>query len=314
MLLRGLTDSHSLPLIGTSGVEGLASASVVASSKADDSDDDPDEDIDDDDETLKDSTDPTAAVTPSTAVAKKWKDLLKIPKIVPSAKASRFGPSIKKPLRKWADIEAATDFSALRGEDCLHGAFEAMRKKNPDHLKLATFAANAAGAAAHASLTAATAMDGVFAELKEAFAHDPNWTNWLSQTTEKLKSSVVSPLQDSASCNAAAYGYASWQVRQAVIKEADKSIQSVLRSKPPSNGFYFGDPADSIHAQMSYAYMSSAVNTKPSSSRSRPAFQSRSYMPKKKPPPPPPSSSSASKPSGNAGGRSFRGGKGGRKQ
>ena len=240
---------------------------------------------------------------------------MKIPRIIPSTKATRFGPSIKRPLRKWADIEAATDFAALRGEDCLHGAFEAMRKKNEHLLKLANFATNASGAAAHATLSASTAIDGVFAELKDAFAHDENWTNWLAQTTEKVKSSVLSPLQDAASCCAATYSFASWEVRQAVIKEADKSIQSILRSKPPSDGFYFGDPAASIHAQMSYAFMSSAVNTKTASSRARPAFQSRSYVPKKKPPPPPSSaSSSTSKPSGNASGRSFRGGKGGRKQ
>ena len=306
-------NQFSLPFLGFSGVEGLAAASVEESSKADNSDDN--EDVDDDDETLKDPADPTAAVPPSAAVAKKWKELLKIPKVITSTKATRFGPSIKKPLKKWADVETATDFSALRGEDCLHGAFEVVRKKNDHHIKLASFAANASGAAAHATLSAYTAMEGVFDELKDAFAHDQNWTDWLTQTKEKVKSSVLSPLQDAASCCAATYGLASWQVRQAVIKEADKSIQSILRSKPPSNGFYFGDPVDAIHAQMSYAYMSSAVRAKPTSSRARPAFQSRAYAPKKKPPPPPSSaSSSSSKPSGNSGGRSFRGGKGGRKQ
>ena len=295
------------------GVGGLSSGSAADYDDGiDDGDDDPDDEDIDGFETPGVSTDPPAAVTPSAAVAKKWKDLLKIPKVVSSTKASRFGPPIKKHLRKWADVECATDFAALRGEDCLHGAFEATRKKSPDLLKLAAFTAGASGAAAHASLTAATALEDVFSDLKQAFGHDQTWSDWLAGKTEKLKSTVLSPLQDSASCCAAAYGYASWQVRQSVTKEADKSIQSILRSKPPADGFYFGDPADAIHAQMSYAFMSSAVNAKPSATRARPAFPSRSYAPKKRLPPPP-TSSGSTKTSGNASGRSFRGGKGGRK-
>ena len=53
-----------------------------------------------------------------------WKDLLRFPKIPPTAKSTRFGPPIKKQLRKWADIETAPDFAALRREDSLHGSFE----------------------------------------------------------------------------------------------------------------------------------------------------------------------------------------------
>ena len=295
------------------GVGGLSSGTAADNDDGeDDGDDDPEDEDIEDFETPGVSTDPPAAVTPSVAVAKKWKDLLKIPKVVSSTKASRFGPPIKRHLRKWADVECATDFAALRGEDCLHGPFEATRKKSPDLLKLAAFTAGASGAAAHASLTAATALEDVFSDLEEAFGQNQTWSDWLTSKKERLKSTVLSPLQDSASCCAAAYGYASWQVRQSVTKEADKSIQSVLRSKPPADGFYFGNPADAIHAQMSYAYMSSAVNAKPSATRARPAFQSRSYAPKKKLPPPP-TSSSSTKTSGNASGRSLRGGKSGRK-
>jgi hypothetical protein len=107
------------------GVGGLSSVSTAHYDDGEDDydDDDPyDEDIDGC-ETPGASTDPPEAVTPSVAVAKKWKDLLKIPKVVSSTKASRFGPPIKKHLRKWADVKGATDFAALRGEDCLHGAF-----------------------------------------------------------------------------------------------------------------------------------------------------------------------------------------------
>ena len=102
------------------GVGGLSSGTAADNDDGeDDGDDDPDDEDIDDFETPGVSTDPPAAVTPSAAVAKQWKDLLKIPKVVSSTKASRFGPPIKKHFRKWADVECATDFAALRGEDCL---------------------------------------------------------------------------------------------------------------------------------------------------------------------------------------------------
>ena len=83
------------------GVGGLSSGSAADYDDGiDDGDDDPDDEDIDGFETPGVSTDPPAAVTPSAAVAKKWKDLLKIPKVVSSTKASRFGPPIKKHLRK----------------------------------------------------------------------------------------------------------------------------------------------------------------------------------------------------------------------
>ena len=276
-----------------------------------------------DDESRKDASEPlssAASFSPTEAVLEKWKKILKFPKIVPQANPSgtavRFGPPVKKPLRKWADSAVAKDFAALRREDCLHVPFEAAYKKNTDHWKTATFTANAAGAAAHASLSAASALEGVFSDLKAAFADDPIWSDWLSKKAEKAKSTVFAPLEDSVVCCAGIYGHATTQIRNSVIKEADKSIQSVLKSKPPADGYFFGDPSDAIQSQMSYAFMSSAVNSKSTASRDRPANQPRSFThPKKKLPPPPASSpSSAPKTSGNNYGRAFRGGRGSRKQ
>lgn len=45
------------------------------------------------------------------------------------------------------------------------------------------------------------------------------------------------------------------QVRHSVIKEADKSIQSVLKTKPPAGGFFFGDPSNAIHTQLQFAFL-----------------------------------------------------------
>ena len=264
----------------------------------------------------QDKTDEAAsssASVPSPAVVERWQKLLNIPKIVSTSTSSlSFGPKSKKPLQRWADLEKAPDFAAFRREDCLHASFEAMTKKHSDLWKLANHAANSSGAAAHALLTASTGVDLILECLRTTIGEDPDWKPWFTKLAEEAKKIITAPLNDAATCCASLYGLASTSVRQNVIKEADKSIQSVLKTKPPSDGYFFGNPADAIHAQMSYAYMSSAVKAKPSSStRGKAPFASRPSAPPKRPPQ---SSSSTSKTSGNAGGRSSRGGKTGRKQ
>ena len=63
------------------GVGGLSSGTAADNDNGeDDGDDDPNDKNIDGFETPRVSTDPPEAVTPSVAVAKKWKDLLKIPK------------------------------------------------------------------------------------------------------------------------------------------------------------------------------------------------------------------------------------------
>ena len=158
-------------------------------------------------------------------------------------------------------------------------------------------------------------MENVFADLTEAFGGDEWWSAWISKKDES-KLSILDPLADVTSCTAAIYGSASSHVRQGIIAEADKSIQSVLRSKFPDKGFYFGDPTDAIQSQMQYAFMSSAVNSKASTSGAKPDYSRKgSFAPApKKKPYTPSSPSSDSKTSGNAHGRASRGWRGGRKQ
>ena len=177
--------------------------------------------------------------------------------------------------------------------------------------KLANHAANASGAAAHAAISAREGVEALFSFLKGSFGNDEQWGPWLSGALEEAKTVIFSPLDDAIQCNASVFGLATSLVRQNVVKEADKAIQSVLKTKLPADGFYFGNPSDAIQSSMQYAFMSSAVKSKPSTN-ARASFAARTSAPKRKPPSSSAASSSYAKNSGKANGRSSRGGKAGR--
>ena len=179
-----------LLLSGPSGVSGLTALVSDASAKNGSSDEEDDDTIIDEDivdeihESVLEPRSAAPSPAPSAAAISKLKDLLRFPKIPPTAKSTPFGPPIKKQLCKWAYIETAPDFAALRWEDCLHGPFKTWQKKNTDHWKLAHFVANASGAAAHTSISAAAAVEGIFAKLTEGFGIDPFWSDGLNKKKE----------------------------------------------------------------------------------------------------------------------------------
>ena len=312
---------YSGPLFFGSGISrDSGSLSATQAHRSDGIEDDDDDDENDDDasslfidETQDDSSasrpSTQTAISPSPAISQFWSNVLGFPKVLPSSGRAAFGPQSKKIIKKWADQDKAPLFAAPRREDCLHASFESVSRKHPEFWKLAQHASAASGAAAHAILSAANALDGFFAEFKSAIGDDVQWSAWLLSAQDKAKSSFVSPLHDAVRCCASVFGQSTSLVRQAVVKEADKSIQSILETKPPANGFFFGDPSEALQSRMQYEFMASALKPKSSSfNKPRSAVASRpAAAPYRKPQP------SSAKPAGNASGRSFRGGKGGRK-
>ena len=226
------------------------------------------------------------------------------------------GPSSKARgcIRRWADSDAAPSFSAPRREDCLHSAFEAFKKSHQDLFKFASFSADSAGAAAHAIIHASDIIRG-FLDLLVENVKDPQWGSYFVKVREDAKSTIFAPLDDAATCCAAIYGGAVSQIRKGVTAAADDAIKSVLKSKPPTGGFFFGDPADALHAQLSYAFMSSSLKAK-APTRARGSLSSVASRTSRQPTKTATSSSASSstKPTGNAGGRSSRGGKAGQRK
>ena len=293
----------------------------------DDDDGDDDDDIGDDDggddvteadvgpETTLVSA--SAPLQPSSAVAQKWKSLLAFPRTIDGGARSTasLGPSSKAKacVRRWADNDIASSFSAPRREDCLHSAFEAFKKNHQDLFKFASSSADSVGAAAHALLHASDVIRG-FLDLLVESIKDPEWGPYFAKVRDDAKSTIFAPLNDAVTCCAAVYGAAVTQIRKGVIASADESIKSVLKSKPPADGFFFGDPADALHAQLSYAFMSSSLKAK-APARPRGSLASLASRAPRQPAKSTSVASSASaKSSGNASGRSSRGGKAGQRK
>ena len=261
----------------------------------------------------------SSPLTPSSAVAQKWKSLLAFPRTIDGGTRSTttLGPSSKAKacVRRWADNDVAPSFSAPRREDCLHSAFEAFKKNHQDLFKFASSTADSVGAAAHALLCASDVIRG-FLDLLVESNKDPDWGPYFAKVRDDAKSSIFAPLDDAVTCCAAVYGGAVSQIRKGVIASADDAIKSVLKSKPPAAGFYFGDPADALHAQLSYAFMSSSLKAKaPARPRgSLASLASRTPRQPAKSASSVASSSASAKSSGNASGRSSRGGKAGQRK
>ena len=291
-----------------------------ASSVADDDDDDDDDDGDGDGDSSeldggRSST--SGPIPPSSTATLKWTSLLAFPRVMDGgSRNASLGPSSKARscIRRWADSDTAPSFSAPRREDCLHSAFEAFKKSHQDLFKFASFSADSAGAAAHAIIHASDIIRG-FLDLLVESVKDPHWSSYFTKVREDAKSTIFAPLDDAATCCAAVYGGAVAQIRKGVTAAADDSIKSVLKSKPPAGGFFFGDPADALHAQLSYAFMSSSLKAK-APARSRGSLSSVASRPSRQPAKSTTSSSalSSTKPTGNAGGRSSRGGKAGQRK
>ena len=297
-------------------------SSTHASSIAADDDDDADDGDGEGDAVDPDGgrTSASGPKSPSSATTLKWSSLLAFPRVIDGgARASApLGPTSKARscVRRWADSEAAPSFSAPRREDCLHSAFEAFKKSHQDLFKFASSSADFVGAAAHAIIHASDVIRG-FLDLLVESINDPQWGPYFAKVREDAKSTIFAPLDDAASCCAAVYGGAVSQIRKGVTAAADDAVKSVLKSKPPAGGYFFGDPADALHAQLSYAFMSSSLKAK-APARSRGSHASYAARPSRQPAKPASSSSasasSSAKPAGNASGRSSRGGRGGQRK
>ena len=302
-------------------------SSSHAPALGDDDDDDDDDGVGNDGEGEKSEADVGPETTlvsastplqPSSTVTQKWKSLLAFPRTIDGGTRSTatLGPSSKAKacVRRWADNDVASSFSAPRREDCLHSAFEAFKKNHQDLFKFASSSADSVGAAAHALLRASDIIRG-FLDLLVESIKDPEWGPYFAKVRDDAKSTIFAPLNDAVTCCAAVYGAAVTQIRKGVIASADESIKSVLKSKPPADGFYFGNPADALHAQLSYAFMSSSLKAK-APARPRGSLASLASRTPRQPAKSTSSvaSSASAKSSGNASGRSSRGGKAGQRK
>ena len=172
---------------------------------------------------------------------------------------ANFGPPILKQTRRWGG-DGAGSFRAPQQDPCLLAAFETAKSSNKSLVDASSAVAASSGAAAHAILSASETIENCIAEFEKiAPTQEGGWKDFFLNAAASLKEDVLSPLNDAVKLQAASYGRSIAVVRNGVIAAAEKPVKAVLKAVPPSDGFFFGDPADRLTSTMGYALMSAQL-------------------------------------------------------
>ena len=300
---------------------GDEDASTGVGGKDDDGVEDDDDGVKDDDDASvvaeegDSSASPPSSWSPPPDMADIWKSLVGLPssssgKWEPS---TRLGPSTSGVIRRWGSSDSG--FSSLSRDPCLHTTFDKYLKESKALLDLAFSSMASSSAAAHA-LSHASAYVDEFVRRLATVSAEPGWASFCAEAEKAISDNALLPLRDASRCLAGIYGRSTSTIRAGVIRHADPSIQSVLRSSPPSSEFFFGDPAAQVSSSMNLAVISTLIQSQRApASRGyfrRPGAYSRGGASAAA------SSSTSSSPSsskskGKGSGRSSRGKGGGRK-
>ena len=307
-----------LPPPASTASAGVDDASTGVGGEDDDSVDVDDDGVKDDDDASvvaeegDSSASPPSSWSPPPDMADIWKSLVGLPssssgKWEPS---TRLGPSTSGAIRRWGSSDSG--FSSLSRDPCLHTTFDKYSKESKALLDLAFSSMASSSAAAHA-LSHASAYVDEFVRRLATVSAEPGWASFCAEAEKAISDNALLPLRDASRCLANVYGRSTSTIRAGVIRHADSSIQSVLRSSPPSSEYFFGDPAAQVSSSMNLAVMSSLIQRQRApASRGffrRPAASSRGNASSAASS----STSSASTSKGKGSGRSSRGKGGGRK-
>ena len=265
-----------------------------------------------DGEEEEDSSASHSSWTPPSDLADIWESLVGIAPSDSWEESKRLGPTISAISLRWSTLDSR--FRPLRKDPCLHAQFEKLSKENKSFMDFAFSSMAASTAAAHAVSHAAAYMEEFVRNLSSVLP-DPVWASFCENAEKAVTADAILPLRDASRGLAHNFGRAVSFVRSGVIRHSDAAIQPVLRSSPPSSGFFFGDPAAQVSSSLNLAVMSSLIQRQraPASRGGyfrRPATSSRGASSSTSTAASP-SSASASK--GKGAGRSFKGRGGGRK-
>ena len=255
-----------LPPPAATASAGVDDASTGVGGEDDDSVDDDDDGVKDDDDASvvaeegDSSASPPSSWSPPPDMADIWKSLVGLPssssgKWEPS---TRLGPSTSGVIRRWGASDSG--FSSLSRDPCLHTTFDKYSKESKALLDLAFSSMASSSAAAHA-LSHASAYVDEFVRRLATVSAEPGWASFCAEAEKAISDNALLPLRDASRCLAGIYGRSTSTIRAGVIRHADPSIQSVLRSSPPSSEFFFGDPAAQVSSSMNLAVISTLIQS-----------------------------------------------------
>ena len=300
----------SFRLLGTHRISSLVSpASEAGDDAVNDVDDDEVRVVEDEDEETPASP---SSWSPPSDLADLWLTLVGLSSPDSWEESRRLGPPVNNLLRRWSAADSG--FRPFRRDPCLHAAFEKLSKESKSFLDFCFSAMQASCASAHAVSHASAYIDE-FVRSLSAILPEARWTAFCEDAERAIKLDVLTPLHDASRGLAHIFGRSVTTIRSGVVRHADSAVQPVLKSSPPSSGFFFGDPSAQVTSSLNLAVMSSLVSRqRPSSSRGgyfrRPAASTRGATSATSTTA---SSSSATATKGKGKGRSSRGRGGGQK-
>ena len=224
----------------------------------------------------------SAPIKPSTEAESHWLSVLDFEK--ESVKSS-FGPNISKATRRWGGDVKTSAFRALRQDPCLHACFDKAKGSNKSLIDSSLSTSSAAGASAHAIITAQGIVKD-WVDFLESYSKqheskkDKVWEDFYNDRAKVLKEWALKPLDDALRLQAGIYGKAVSTIRNGVLAAADSAIKSVLKDSPPSEGFFFGNPSDELHSQVQLEFMTKQLKSP------APSFRGKGkYTPARRPQP-----------------------------
>ena len=203
---------------------------------------------------------------PSKDAVDKWNDVLNLGRIPVKP---TFGPSAVKATKRWGGASSGP-FRAPQQDPCLLQAFEKAKTANKSLVDSSAAIASSSGAAAHAIITATETLESCIAEFEKIQSSQVGgWKDFFLNVVSCLKTDALAPLDDALTLQASSYGRSIATVRNGVIAAADAPAKAVLKVVPPTEEFFFGDPAERLTSTMGYALMSAQLRQASSSSSSR---------------------------------------------
>ena len=149
-------------------------------------------------------------------------------------------------VRHWTAPDSG--FRLFRRDPSLHVPFEKFAKDKPFYdFGLSTMGSSFA--AAHSSMHAAAFIEEFLQRLPTVL-EGPFWAKWCVDVAHAFQADVLLPLRDSARCSSGSVGSSVMAVKTMVVKSAEVAIQPVLRTSPPSAGYFFGDPATQVSTSL----------------------------------------------------------------
>ena len=232
-----------------------------------DDDDDGDENASEEEEVQTGGGSASSSRQPSNDAVAKWTNVLDLSK---EPVKTMFGPNATKLAKRWGGGDAAAPFRAPRPDPCLLQAFGKAKQANKSLVESSSSIASSSGAAAHAILSASETIESCIAEFQRiASTQEGDWKTFFNEAATCLKDKALAPLSDAVTLQASAFGRSIATVRNGVVAAAEAPVKEVLKSVPPSGGFFFGDPADRLTSTMNYALISAQLQQASSASRGK---------------------------------------------